>query len=221
MSQTVERQVNKINIISNELKYYNTNVANCIIDILEIETEIKNKINIFFLQNKYNLINNQIIYTSNKDFISNINGYLNKITLKILELYNLKMNNKLNYNETLESSKIMEKLNKVSLCNKCSESIIYNNSIEELHILNINDFINIYLGKINDFINYCNKIEYKIDNKKNLLEILNNDINIIIFINNFIRYKCYDCSNKENNIKNKINIENEINLRKILKNNFC
>ena len=221
-----------INIISDELNKYNTNISNTISKILELESEIKNKINNYFiLQNKFILHDKQIIYTTENDIINSINTIFYNINLKILELYNLKMNNQLNYKERLESSKIMEKLNKISLCNNCSECITYNDSIEELHILNIDNFINVYFGRINAFINYCNKSKLK-DNRQKLLDTLNNDINITDFIANFIRYKCHKCSDIEKNIKNN-NIENnniknknyydnnENTLKNILKNNFC
>ena len=45
-----------INIISDELNNYNTNISNTISKILELESEIKNKINNYFiLQNKFYL----------------------------------------------------------------------------------------------------------------------------------------------------------------------
>lgn len=215
---------------SEELNNYNYKLVDNISNLLELEAEIKNKINNYFiLQNRFILQNKQIIYITDNYIVNTINSILYKINLKITELYELKKNSQLNYKESLKSSKIMEKLNKISLCNECSECIYYDNSIEEFHILNIDNFINVYLSRINAFINYCNKTNKLKDNRQKLLDSLNDDINITNFINNFIRYKCRNCFNIQhnNNIKNNIQsntanfIKTNENLNELLKNNFC
>ena len=215
-------------------KYYITNSYQ--INYLTNEQFIKNinnslsniKANISELYKIFNKMNNNIIQDIN---YNNIIQDINFNNIYYILRSNEKIKNTKNTKTTINSLS-----NKNLICNKCFNNTNQKEGLNLFYILNVNDFMNVYSNKINYIINKNNNAtdsnnKLILNNKNIFKQLLEDDIKIKEFLNNFKRFKCFKCiyaniesninnNNTNNNNTNNFKNHNE-NLNKLLQNNFC